>query len=40
MTENSKKYLKILGIIISIIIILIFLDFIFGNFINGWNNPK
>ena len=40
MIENSKKYFRVLGIIVSIIIILVFLDFIFGNFISGWNNPK
>jgi len=37
--KNEYKILKILGIIFSIIVILIFLDFIFEAAISGWKNP-
>jgi uncharacterized protein YpmB len=36
----NKKALKIIGIIVSIIVIVIFLDFALGEFLTGWNNPK
>ncbi len=36
----NKKVLKIIGIIVSIIVIVIFLDFTLGEFLTGWNNPK
>ncbi len=36
----NKKILKIVGIIATIIVIVIFLDFALGEFLNGWNTPK
>jgi len=38
--KMNKKALKIIGIIVSIIVIVIFLDFALGEFLTGWNNPK
>jgi hypothetical protein len=36
----KKKTLKIIGIIVSIIVIVVFLDSVLGEFLAGWNNPK
>jgi hypothetical protein len=36
----NKKTLKIIGIIVTIIVIVIFLDLALGEFLTGWNNPK
>lgn len=36
----NKQILKIIGIIVTIIITVIFLDFALGEFLTGWNNPK
>jgi len=37
--KNENKLLKILGIIFSIIVILLFLDFALEAAISGWKNP-
>jgi hypothetical protein len=34
-----KGILKVVGIVFSVIIILLFLNFTFGIFLSGWNNP-
>ena len=31
---------KTLRIIVTVIVIVIFLDFALGEFLTGWNNPK
>ena len=36
----NKKVLKIIGVIVSIIVIVIFLDLVLGEFLTGWNNPR
>jgi hypothetical protein len=36
----NKKTLRIIGIIVTVIVIVIFLDFAVGEFLNGWNNAK
>jgi len=36
----NKKVVRIIGIIVSIIVIVIFLDAVLGEFLSGWNNPK
>ena len=36
----NKKALKIIGVIVSIIVIVIFLDLVLGEFLTGWNNPR
>ena len=36
----NKKTLRIIGVIVTIIVIVIFLDFALGEFLTGWNNPK
>jgi len=36
----NKKLFKIIGIIAAIVVIIVFLDFAFGSFLTGWNNPK
>ncbi len=37
---KKNKAFKTFIIIISVIIIFLFLDFIFGSLIAGWSNPK
>ena len=37
--DNNKTY-KIIGVIIAILIIVLFLDNVLGEFLTGWNNPK
>lgn len=36
----NKKTVRIIGIIVTVIVIVIFLDFALGEFLNGWNNAK
>jgi hypothetical protein len=36
----NKNTLGIIWIIVTIIVIVIFLDFAVGEFLNGWNNAK
>ena len=40
MKKNHKKKLKTIGIICSILIVIIFVNLIFGEFLIGWKNPK
>jgi len=40
MKKNNKQALKLIGMIFSVLILTIFLDFIFGQFMIGFNNPK
>ncbi len=38
--KDEKKILRILGIVFSVIVILLFLDFILESALAGWNNPR
>jgi len=40
MKKDKMKIFKIIGVIFSIIVIILFLDFALGGFIEGWTNPK
>jgi uncharacterized membrane protein len=40
MKKDNNKYFTILGIVLTIIVIILFLDFALGGFLEGWNNPK
>lgn len=42
-TEHKKltsNWLRIIGIVTAIVIILVFLDFALGGILSGWNMPR
>ncbi|MEI6865814.1 hypothetical protein [Flavicella sp.] len=40
MKKDNPKMIKIVGIIFAIIVIILFIDFALGGFLEGWNNPN
>ncbi len=38
--KKNEKLFKVIGIIFAIIVIVMFIDFVLGGIIMGWNNPK
>ncbi len=38
--KKHKKLLKVIGIIFALIVIVMFIDFVLGGMLMGWNNPK
>lgn len=37
---TNSKLLQYLGLFFAIVVILLFLDFALGAFLEGWRNPK
>jgi len=40
MKKDNTKTIKIVRIVFLIVVILIFMDFALGGFLDGWINPK
>ncbi|WP_262509411.1 hypothetical protein [Pseudotamlana agarivorans] len=40
MIKNEIKIFKIIGIVFSIVVLVLFLNFALGAFLEGWTNPK
>lgn len=40
MKKNNKKKYKIIGVSCFMLLVVIFTNLIFGEFLSGWKNPK